>query len=447
MSYLLHGGTIWDNDGSIIRDGAIVIEGEEISEVSTAEEVDPTNHAETLDCDGKLIIPGLVNAHTHLYSTLSRGLVLPGHSPENFLDILRGLWWKLDRNLTEETIKISALIGGIEFLKNGVTTVFDHHSSPGATPESLTLIKDQLIDKLGMRSSLCYEVSDRNGREETQLGIRENLDWLSFVSNNEDHLAGGQFGLHASFTLSTETLEEVASYTEDLDVGIHIHLAEGLEDQQDSLANYGNRVVNRLDNFNLIDQNSILVHGIHLSEPEKNLLGERKPILVHNPRSNMNNAVGVTDLRGLFERDIDVALGNDGMGFDMITEFQAANFLQKIHHGTPNPIDLIQMGSTLFKNNYELATDTFSVEMGKISPGYKADLVVIDYPQPTPLTEENVYGHFIYGFSGNNHRVETVFVNGEKVLADSSVVGFDESEAYERARNLSSSLWKRIKRT
>ncbi|MBS3812616.1 putative aminohydrolase SsnA [Candidatus Bipolaricaulota bacterium] len=445
MTYLLYGGKIWDNDGSVIQNGAVVIKGDEIVTVDRADKLEQEDYDRTIDCSDKLIIPGLVNAHTHIYSTLSRGLVLPDNPPENFLEILTGLWWKLDRNLTKETIQVSALVAGLEFLKNGVTTVFDHHSSPGATPGSLEIIRDGLVDELGVRSSLCYEVSDRNGKDETDLGIRENLDWLSHVSNSENHMVGGQFGLHASFTLSTNTLEEIASYVEDLDTGVHIHLAEGLEDQQNSLSEYGTRVVNRLDSFGLLRPDSMLVHGIHLAETEKNILAKRAPFIVYNPRSNMNNAVGVADLPGMFRRGIDVGLGNDGMGFDMITEFQAGYFLQKIFQGRPDSIGLPLFGNTLFQNNYELAEETFGVKLGKIVPGYKADIAILDYQAPTPLTQDNVLGHLVYGFSGNNHPVASVFVAGKPVVEDYEVVGVNENEVYKRAQNLARSLWESVK--
>lgn len=445
MRYVVNGGAIWDNDGSLIRNGTIIVEEDKITKVDDTASIEPRPTDETIDCKGKLIIPGMVNAHTHLYSTLSRGLILPGYSPDNFLEILRGLWWKLDRNLSEETIKVSALIGGIEFLKNGVTTIFDHHSSPGNTPGSLKIIEEALIEKLGLRSSLCYEVSDRNGKDETELGIRENLNWLSRVSNREDDMAAGQFGLHASFTLSTETLEEVGSYLSDIDAGIHIHTAEGQEDQQDALKNYGTRVVSRLNNYNLLNKKSIVVHGIHLSESEKDLLADLDSTLVHNPRSNMNNAVGVADLPGMLRRDISVALGNDGMGFDMIQEFQTANLLEKIYLSDPNALAVDKIGDMLFKNNYQLANNSFGIQIGKIKPDYKADFVVMDYQSPTPLKYENFYGHLLYGFSGNNHKVETVFIDGKPVMRDSVIHGVNEKEIYQNARELASSLWEKVR--
>ena len=249
MSYLLDGGTIWTNDGRTIDDGRLLIDNGNILEAGDKNEVElnQRDQTEIIDCSGKLLTPGMVNAHTHLYSTLARGLVIPGYSPENLSEVLTGLWWKLDRRLNEDAIRASALIGAVELVKNGVTTVFDHHSSPNHINGSLQLIEDEVVDKVGLRSSLCYEVTDRNGKDGTRQGIRENLDWLSSVSNREDDLTSGQFGLHASFTLSSETLEEVTSYLEDIDTGIHIHLAEGREDQEDSLDNYGTRVATRLD--------------------------------------------------------------------------------------------------------------------------------------------------------------------------------------------------------
>lgn len=447
MSYLLDGGIIWTNDGELIENGRILVENGKIVEAGSSEEIDdlPEDKGETLDCSRKLVIPGLVNAHSHLYSTLARGLVLPNYSPENLSEVLTGLWWKLDRKLDKEATKISARIGALELLKNGVTTVFDHHSSPNYVEGSLQLIEEEAVENIGLRSSLCYEVTDRNGKDEAQQGIRENLNWLSTVSNREDDLTSGQFGLHASFTLSSDTLEEVSSYLEDLDTGIHIHLAEGREDQDDSLNKYGNRVVTRLDNHGLIDERSILAHGIYLSESEKDLLIDRNPFLVHNPRSNMNNGAGVADVEGLLDRGLSVGLGNDGLGFSMIDEFRATLLLQKIYHGSPRVMGLEDVGKMLFEENYELAEDAFGIKLGKLSPGYRADIAVIDYPSPTPITEENFLGHLFFGTSGSNYEVETVFVDGEPVIRNSELVDLDESDIYREARKVSERLWERLK--
>ncbi|MEF8799373.1 MAG: putative aminohydrolase SsnA [Candidatus Bipolaricaulota bacterium] len=447
MRYFLRNGRIWTNDGDLIDKGTILVEGNEIKAVKPTDElkVSPGGSDEVLNCKGKLIIPGMVNAHTHLYSTLARGLPLPDYSPENLSEVLTGLWWKLDRNLDEEAVRTSARIGGMELIKNGVTTIFDHHSSPGHTAGSLRVIEEEVVEKLGLRSSLCYEVTDRNGQEEARRGIRENLDWLSAVSNRDDDLTAGQFGLHASFSLSSETLEEVGSYLEDLDTGIHIHLAEGREDQEDSLGKYGTRVVNRLDNYGLLDEKSVLAHGIHLSEPEKKILLEKDSFLVHNPRSNMNNGAGVADLEGLIGRGLRVGLGNDGFGFSMIDEFRAALLLQKIYHGSPNILGPDAVGETLFTQNYNLAETAFGIKVGKLKRGYKADLVVMDYPSPTPLTGENFFSHLFFGISGNNYEVETVFVDGNPLMKYSKLVGVEEREEYQNAREISARLWEELK--
>lgn len=446
MKYFLEGGTVWTNDEALIEDATLVIEGNEIIEVGKTSEVEasPKKSDQVLDCSDKLIIPGMANAHTHLYSTLARGMTLENYSPENLSDILTGLWWKLDRNLNREAIKASALTGGMELIKNGVTTIFDHHSSPNHVNDSLSLIEGEVVDKLGLRSSLCYEVTDRNGKEGAEQGIKENINWLSRVSNRDDSLTAGQFGLHASFTLSSETLAEVADYLEDMETGIHIHLAEGREDQEDSLGKYGTRVVNRLDNFGLLNEHAILAHGLHLSEPEKEILLERQPFLINNPRSNMNNGAGVADVKGLLDRGLKVGLGNDGFGFNMIDEFRDALLLQKIYHGSSSAMGLNDVSKMAFTNNYDLAERAFGVQLGKLRPGYRADIAVLDYPRPTPLKEENFFGHLYFGLGGNNYDVDTVFIDGSPVMRDSEITGVDEEEAYRKARETTEKLWERI---
>ncbi len=324
MELLLKPVTAWtgeevvDGAAFLIRDGRIaaIASGEDTSSL------DVDARAERIDGTGKLAVPGLINAHTHLYSSLARGMPISPFHPTSFTQILEQLWWKLDKALDPESIRASALVGAMEAARCGVTALIDHHASPNAIPGSLDLVKEEVCDRLGLRGAFCYELSDRDGPEQSAQGIDENLRFLGAI-DNANPLCSGQFGLHASFTIEEETIECVASRIPD-GVGVHIHVAEGPEDEVQCQERHGVRIAQRLDRFGLLRPTSILAHCLHIDEAEKDLVAERDAIVVHNPRSNMNNAVGLFDMPGFLERGILTGLGTDGLGANMLAELFTA---------------------------------------------------------------------------------------------------------------------------
>jgi cytosine/adenosine deaminase-related metal-dependent hydrolase len=251
--------------------------------------------------------PGLVCAHTHLYSALARGMPAPPRTPRTFPEILELVWWRVDRALDLEMLRWGALLGALEALEAGTTAIVDHHSSPSAVEGSLDVIA-QACAEVGVRVLCCYEVTDRNGADGAKAGLAENERFLR---------AGGRglVGAHASFTLSDETLDAVCGLATDLGVGVHVHVAE---DPVDAAA--GARLAERADD------RWILAHAVHL---DRKLPGT----VVHNPRSNLNNAVGY-GRPARFDR---VALGTDGIGADMLEEFRLAFALARADDVTTTP--------------------------------------------------------------------------------------------------------------
>src|ERR687888_1365779 len=227
----------------VIWNGSVITEGENIVAVGDAAELKQRfPNAEAVDCAGKIILPGFICAHHHFYSTMARGMAIPGDPASNFVEILERLWWKVDRALNEEDIVLSAQIPLIECIRNGTTTVIDHHASPGMRDGSLDLI-ESAVRQAGIRASLCYEVSDRNVKGG---GIEENERFIKKTGKGDGQIAA-MMGLHASFTLSDETLERCVGIAKDAGVGCHIHVAEDLADREDSLQKYGMPTVHRLD--------------------------------------------------------------------------------------------------------------------------------------------------------------------------------------------------------
>jgi len=444
MKRLIEGIRVWDGADRLIEDGAILIDGDTIETVLTGKEREryeiPPN-AERIDGEGKLAIPGLVNAHTHLYSSLARGMALPNYSPRTFTQILEQLWWRLDKALDAEMVRVSALVGAMEAARCGVTTLIDHHASPHAIPGSLTSLRQAVCEKVGLRGAFCYEVSDRDGAKISDQGITENLDFLT-TKDSQDSLSIGLFGLHASFTLCDDTLEKVARNLPN-DAGVHIHVAEGPEDETQCVAEHGLRIVERLERFGLLRPTSVLAHCLHLDEVEKDLVAEREAMVVHNPRSNMNNAVGTFDLDGFLNRDVLTGLGTDGLGANMLSELFTAALLQRASSRDPLVAPFSALNRLLFRNNPLVAERLFGIKLGRIAPGYPADIALLDYRPPTPLSAETILGHLLFGISVHSLRVSDLFVNGRPILRDGRFLDLDEEGIYSHAREAAKRLWGR----
>jgi len=437
--------TLWDGRHRVLESAAIVVDGDRISAVlSKADRTsfDTASIEDRIDGNGKLAIPGLINAHTHLYSSLARGMAASGFAPSTFAEILEQLWWRLDKALDEPSVQASALVGAMEAARCGVTTLIDHHASPNAIPGSLDTLRDVVCGQLGLRGAFCYELSDRDGAECRDQGLDENVRFLAHLPV-DDPLTSAQFGLHASFTLSDESLDRVAEHLPE-GTGIHVHVAEGPEDETDCVEKHALRVVERLDRFGLLRPRSILAHCLHLNEAEKDLLRERDAIVVHNPHSNMNNAVGLFDLDGYLTRGALAGLGTDGLGCNMLSELFTAGIVQKHANSDPLAGNFDQLNALLFRGNPAIVERLFGVQAGRIEAGSPADIALIRYVPPTPLSAENVLGHLLFGVAVHNLRVSDLLVAGRPILRDGDFVEIDETAAYEHAQETARSLWKRI---
>jgi putative selenium metabolism protein SsnA len=387
------------------------------------------------DCSGCLIVPGNVCAHTHLYSALARGMPYGLAPPDDFLQILRRVWWRLDRALDEEIVRASALVGGMEALLSGTTTLVDHHASPNAIDGSLDVIAGALGD-LGIRSVLCYETSDRDGLERARAGLAENRRFAQRVQRERPPLVRALVGAHASFTLGDETLAECGEIARAFEIGLHIHAAEDALDERDSTARHGLRVAARLEHAGALDDRTLLAHGVHLDADELGLVLAADSFLAHNARSNMNNAVGRARLDALAGR---VALGTDGIGSDMFEESRAAFFRLReddVHAGAEWPLDRLAVGSAL------AATAFGERHLGTLDVGAPADLVVLDYAAPTPVDAHTFPGHWVYGL-GSRH-VRDVMVAGEWVVLDRRLTRADHRELAAEARDQAERLWERL---
>jgi putative selenium metabolism protein SsnA len=418
-------------ENRVIHDGAILIRGEHIADLGPAAELVAKYPAEEiLDAQGKLAIPGLICAHTHFYGAFARGMAIPGEAPQNFPEILEKLWWQLDKALYWQDIRYSALVCLVDAIRHGTTTLIDHHASPCAIEGSLDIIAEA-VEEAGVRACLCYEVTDRDGEEKAREGIRENERFIKVASR-----------LHASLTLSDETLERAVGVAKELGVGCHIHVAEDMADQRDSLRKSGLRVVERLKEFGVLGPKTIAAHCVHVDAYEMDILRETGTRVVHNPRSNMNNAVGTADVPGMLKRGINVGLGNDGFSNNMFTEMHAAYLVHKLNKGDPRVMGGDQVMQMAFQNNAQIANLFFPDPLGQLSVGALADVILVDYKLTTPLTKGNFPWHVIFGMDGTG--VDTTIVGGRVLMQNKQLLTLDEEEICAKSRELAGKMWRRI---
>lgn len=430
-----------DKDRPYIEDGAVVIEGNKIIAVDTTENIlAKYKEEDIIDVDGKVIMPGFINTHHHIYSAFARGMASLGKPNENFLEILENLWWKIDKKLSLEDLKYSAYTTYIDCIKKGVTTVFDHNASPFAVTGSLDSIADAAKD-LGLRTCLCYEVSDRDGEKIAQEGIDENINFIKKYNTDEQNMIKGMFGLHASFTLSDETLRKCDEELKGLNAGYHVHVAEGIDDLEQCLEKYGKRVVERLRDMDILGDKTIAVHCIHVTDDELNILRDTNTMVVHNPESNMGNAVGCQPFLELHQKGITIGLGTDGYTSDMTESMKVANIIHK--HVKQNPsVAWGEVPVSMFENNRKIAQKYFSGDLGILRAGALADVIVVDYDPLTPMNENNINSHILFGFTGKD--VVTTIIDGKVIMQDRKLVGINEKEIFKTSREVAKKLWDRM---
>jgi putative selenium metabolism protein SsnA len=427
-----------DDANPLLEDGAVLIDGEKVAAVGSRADLEAAHpEAELVDAHGGVIMPGLINCHTHIYSGLARGLAIKGCNPTNFLENLEQQWWAIDRKLYMDGTRASAYATVLESLRNGVTTIFDHHASFAQIPGSLFAIKD-VTTECGIRANLCYEVSDRDGQEKCDQAIKENADFAQWAATQDTGMIAAMFGGHATFTLSDATMDKMAEANNGL-TGFHIHVCEGMNDVYDSLENQcGIRPVERLLNHGLLGDRTMLGHCIHITPAEMDIVKEQGTSIVNNPGSNMNNAVGCAPVLEFMRRGIPVCMGTDAYTHDVLESLKTFIIIQRHNAGKPNVAwgEDFQM---LFRNNAAMASRYFKRELGVLRPGAAADVAIFDYHPFTPFSAENVDGHILFGFEGRQCR--TTIVNGQVLYRDREFTKLDEGRLNAFMLEQSKRLW------
>ena len=410
------------------HENAYIIFDEKIIEIGLMSHFQDHGY-ELIDGKDHLVLPGLVCGHTHIYSAFARGLSLP-FSPKNFQEILDQLWWKIDGSLNLDMVYHSGIVFGLDFLKNGVTTLIDHHASGQDILGTLKKLKKAITQDIGLRGVFAFETSDRF---DVKSCIKENIN---FAQLNHDDTSRGLFGMHASSSLSDQTLLKIRQKLGDLP--IHIHVAESTLDEEDSLNKYKMRIISRLIKYKLLNPQSIIAHGIYLDDNELDLIKEHQAVLAVNFTSNMNNGVGVPNLHRYIDKKIPIILGNDGISSAMTTEYLMAYYMMHHQDQSPNPFQLSDL-LKMINDTYDYASSILQTKLGKFENDYQSDLLMIPYIPPTPMNQDNIFGHLFFG-TFHSFKPKHVFIKGKQKIKNYQAHRKLE-EKYRNAQNSSSELW------
>ncbi|MBR0440003.1 MAG: amidohydrolase family protein [Bacilli bacterium] len=389
---------------------------------------------EVIDGNGQLLLPNFVCNHAHIYSIFARGLALP-FNPHNFVEILEQMWWKMDAKIDNKTTYYSGVCAGKEFIENGVTTIIDHHASGTDIIKSLTMLKKSLVDDLGLRALLCFETSDRYPVDKC---IKENISFMDKFKS--DHVRG-LFGMHASMTLSDKTLKAVARKLGDNP--IHIHVAESEMDENDSFVKYHMSIMERLDKFGLVNPNSLIVHGVSISDKELDIVHKNAAYMVVNTTSNMNNAVGIPNVKNYLEHNIKVLVGNDGLSSNMATEYLNVLYTTHLYNKTPLGLGLGEV-LEMINNSYDYVSKMLGIKLGKIEKDYESDFLLVPYKPFTEMNSDNAFGHVFYGLYPS-FRPNDVYASGKLLLKNRKIVSRKVNRLFDEANEVSKDLWRRIK--
>jgi len=440
-SLLIKNGTVvtLGENNRVLTDHSVLCEGDRIKKIAPQSEF-KSNYDRVIDAKGKVVLPGFINSHMHFYSTMVRGLGKAKPSA-NFQEVLENLWWRLDKKLTLDDSYYSALLPLVDAIKRGTTTLIDHHASPFAARGSLDRIAEA-VKKVGLRASLCYELSDRDGEKIAQDGIDENVSFIKRCNKENDSQLKAMFGLHASFTITDKTLQKAVEAGKILGAGFHVHVAEAKSDQDYNQKHFGMRVVERLNKFGVLGPKSIAAHCVHVNEKEMDLLKASDTTVVHNPQSNMNNAVGVADIIRMSAKGIRVGLGTDAMTVNMLEEVRVALWVHHLAQDNPS-VGFMESLSTLLFNNSKIASSQWGLDIGVLKAGAAADIILMDYYPPTPFTSETFLGHLGFGLSQSF--VDTTIASGRVLMENKKLcIDLDEEEVAAKSLELSRKLWERF---
>ena len=427
MGTILKGAALIEFEPATVEVADLRIDGGQI--VARGAYLEPEEGDEVIVLEGKLVVPGLVTAHHRLYATLGRGM--PGTrrngKSADFESLQKSERWRLQDALDGDAVQAAATAGALDALFAGTTTLFDQHASPNAIEGSLVRVA-RGVNEVGLRAVLSYEVSDRSGALAREEAIAENV---SFQKKARGRFRG-MIGAHACFMLSQDALQGLQEAVQTTEAPLHITLAEDPTDERLSKERYGEAPLARLQRYDLLSPRTLAAHVVHLSWPELAQLISAGAWIVHSPRANMQAQVGYAPAGKFGAR---ATLGTAWVSPDLFAEAQAG-YQRALEAG--QPIAALRY----LANGHRIASDVFGESIGPIRPGSVADLVVLDYRSPTPLTADNLNEHVVHAL-GARH-VESVMVDGVWRLWARRPLSVTAEAAYQNAREAAKAVWERI---
>jgi putative selenium metabolism protein SsnA len=430
-----------NSERNILEGYSVVVRDGRIHEVDKSSRLEGKySEADVLDASGRIVMPGIVCSHSHLYGIMLRGAALKIEPPSDFTQILQRVWWPVDEALTVEDAYASALVSSLEFAKSGVTMFADTYSGPNSISGVLDHIA-RAVEEVGIRGFIAFEATERHTKDEGSRGIKENIRFAEKMHTNPDSKAKPLFSIHASFTVSDDLIKEVRALATKYRVPVTIHTSEGLGDVHHNLENYGKRTLERLEDVGLLGPDVILAHCVNVTDDEIDIIARTKTGVAHNPMSNMLNAVGVAPIPKMLGKHVNVGLGNDGYIFDMFENMRAVFLVHRLQNRNPNAIDpytILEMSTINGAKLYGMDKELGSIEVGK-----RADMIIIKPSTlPTPLNAETVVGHLINTVDGDD--VEHVMVNGKLIVRNKRLLTYDEEKAQTLSQASAAKLWSRL---
>jgi cytosine/adenosine deaminase-related metal-dependent hydrolase len=431
---ILNAGTLitMDDERTVRSEAHVVVEDGDI----VAIEDGYASGAEVIDASDEVVIPGLVNCHTHMYALPIRGAPLAA-APESFYEALVDIWWNVDEAFTERDARLSALGSCAEMLQSGVTTFCDNYSGPNTLPGGLDAVAEG-VAQTPIRGMITFETTARNSEAQARDGIAENQRFIDETEDQYDTVSG-HYCLHTLFTNTEDIIEECVDRATDDGRPIQIHLEEGLVDVHESIAEYGNRPVPALEDMGFFDAEVIAAHCVHSTESEIEILAENEVNVAHNPYSNINNAVGIADVETMQAHEMTIGLGDDGWDPDMFETMRSAVGIHKLKQRNPSGFDMATaLEWATIGGAAVLGMDD---AVGSIEVGKRGDFVTIDLG-PNPVLDDSAPYYVVSAASSAD--VTRTIIDGVPVYDQKSgVVGVDDTDMA-AVGDASADLWDRL---
>jgi len=431
---ILNAGTLVTmNDEREVRSEVhVVVEDGEI--VAVEDGYAPGEDA--IDARDEVVIPGLVNCHTHMYALPIRGAPLDA-APESFYEALVDIWWNVDEAFTERDARLSALGSCAEMLESGVTTFCDNYSGPNTLPGGLDAVAEGVAET-PIRGMITFETTARNSEDEAMAGIEENRQFVREGEGDYDRVSG-HYCLHTLFTNTESVVEACVDRATDDDRPIQIHLEEGLVDVHESIAAYGERPVPALADMGFFDAEVIAAHCVHSTETEIEILADHDVRVAHNPYSNINNAVGIADVETMEANGLTIGIGDDGWDPDMFETMRSAVGIHKLKQNNPSGFDMAKALEWATIGSAEVLGMDDAV--GSIEVGKRGDFVTLDLG-PNPVLDGSAPYYVVSAASRAD--VTRTIVDGDVAYdPESGVAGVDESDL-DAVGTASADLWDRL---